>query len=144
MMELHLRRRYYPEGTNGEISYQHRAVCACIELPWRGNRRFISCIPEGRYRLVKRMHSRWGEQLAVANVPGREGILIHPANDALTQLQGCIAPVTKCTAPGAGQYSRVALDRLKDLVYPVLDAGEEVWLVIVAASVVGRQVTGNP
>ncbi|MBK1440729.1 hypothetical protein JHJ32_12080 [Parapedobacter sp. ISTM3] len=143
-MELHLRRRYYPEGTNGEISYQHRAVCACIELPWRGNRRFISCIPEGRYRLVKRMHSRWGEQLAVANVPGREGILIHPANDALTQLQGCIAPVTKCTAPGAGQYSRVALDRLKDLVYPVLDAGEEVWLVIVAASVVGRQVTGNP
>jgi len=136
MMELYLKRHYHPGGTNGEISYQGRRICACIELPWRHNRRFISCIPEGRYRLVKRMHSRWGEQLALANVPGREGILIHPANNALTQLQGCIAPVTQCTAPGVGQYSRVALDRLKDLVYPVLDAGEEVWLVIVAASVV--------
>ncbi len=136
MMELYLRRRYYPEGTNGEISYQRRTVCACIELPWRGNRRFISCIPEGRYRLVKLLHPRWGEQLALANVPGREGILLHPANDALTQLQGCIAPVAKCTAPGVGSYSRVALERLKDLVYPVLDAGEEVWLVVVEESVV--------
>jgi len=136
MMELYLSRRYYPEGTNGTISHQHRPVCACIELPWRDNRSFISCIPEGRYRLVKRRHPRWGEQLALANVPGREGILFHPANDALTQLQGCIAPVAKCTAPGAGSYSGVALDRLKDLVYPVLDAGEEVWLVIVEESVV--------
>lgn len=135
MMELYLRRRYHPEGTNGEITHQNHTVCACIELPWRYNRRFISCIPEGRYRLVKRMHPRWGEQLAVANVPGREGILIHPANDALTQLQGCIAPVTACTGPGTGSYSRVALERLKDLVYPVLDAGEEVWLVIVDSTV---------
>ena len=131
MMELYLKRRYHPEGTNGEITHQHRTVCACIELPWRDNRRFVSCIPEGRYRLVKRMHPRWGEQLAVANVPGREGILFHPANDALTQLQGCIAPVATCTAPGEGNHSRIALERLKDLVYPVLEAGEDVWLVIV-------------
>jgi len=135
MMELYLKRRYHPEGTNGEITHQHRTVCACIELPWRDNRRFVSCIPEGRCRLVKRMHPRWGEQLAVANVPNREGILLHPANDALTQLQGCIAPVSMCTAPGEGNHSRIALERLKDLAYPVLDAGEEVWLVIVADSV---------
>ena|SRR5690606_878874 len=135
MMELVLKRRYYPEGTNGEITHQHRTVCACIELPWRDNRRFISCIPTGRYRLVKRMHPRWGEQLAVAHVPNREGILLHPANDALTQLQGCIAPVSACTGPGEGRYSRVALERLKDLVYPVLGAGEAVWLVIVADAV---------
>lgn len=130
-MELYLKRRYHPEGTNGELTHQSRTVCACIELPWRHNRRFISCIPEGRYRLVKRRHPRWGTQLAVANVPGREGILFHPANNALTQLQGCIAPVSKCTAPGEGSYSRIALERLKDLVYPVLEAGEDVWLVIV-------------
>jgi len=139
MMELRLKRRYHADGTNGVLQHGANQVCRTVELPWRGNRRFISCIPEGRYRLVKRMHSRWGEQLAVAGVPGREGILIHPANDALTQLQGCIAPVTKCTAPGVGSYSRIALERLKDLVYPVLDAGEEVWLVIVEASVVGGQ-----
>ena len=135
-MELYLKRRYHGDGTNGEITHQHQVICECIELPWRNNKRFISCIPEGRYRLVKRMHPRWGEQLAMANVSGREGILIHPANDALTQLQGCIAPVTKCTAPGVGSYSRVALQRLKDLVYPVLDAGEEVWMVITEGSVI--------
>lgn len=135
MMELYLKRRYHPQGTNGEITYRHRTVCACIELPWRGNRRYISCIPEGRYRLVKRMHPRWGEQLAVANVPDREGILLHPANDALSQLQGCIAPVAACTAPGEGSHSRIALERLKDLVYPVLEANEKVWLVIVDKTV---------
>ena len=135
MMELYLRRRYHPEGTNGEITHQNQPVCACIELPWRHNRRFVSCIPTGRYRLVKRRHPRWGVQLAVANVPDREGILFHPANDALSQLQGCIAPVAACTGPGAGNYSQVALERLKDLVYPVLDAGEDVWLVIVDEAV---------
>ncbi|WP_028295900.1 DUF5675 family protein [Olivibacter sitiensis] len=129
-MELHLKRRYHERGTNGTISYQNQLICECIELPWRNNKRLVSCIPEGRYRLIKRMHQRWGLQLAVVNVPGREAILIHPANNALSELQGCIAPVAKCIAPGVGNYSRVALERIKDLAYPALDAGEEVWLVI--------------
>jgi len=135
MMELYLRRWYHPLGTNGIISHRGTSICGCIELPWKDNRRYISCIPEGRYRLIKRMHPRWGEQLAVGNVPNREGILFHPANHALQDLQGCIAPVTKATAPGVGNYSRIALERLKDLVYPVLDAGEPVWLVIVDGTI---------
>lgn len=134
-MELFLHRWYHTQGTNGILQYQGRTVCACIELPWRGNRRYVSCIPEGRYRLVRRRHQRWGVQLAVETVPNREGILFHPANNALSELQGCIAPVTTHTAPGVGPYSRIALERLKDLVYPVLDAGEPVWLNIVESSV---------
>src|SRR3546814_823951 len=108
MMTLHLYRTYSPEGTNGIITYMNRAICETIELPWRNNRRLISCIPEGSYRLIRRMHHKHGEQLAVANVPHREAILIHPANFALSELQGCIAPVTKCIAPGKGNYSRIA------------------------------------
>jgi len=131
-MELYLKRTYHPNGTNGTISYLQRPICDCIELPWRDNRRLISCIPEGRYRLIRRRHHRWGEQLAVANVPNREAILLHLANNALSELQGCIAPVTKCIAPGVGNYSRVALERIKDLVYPALGAEEEVWLVIMS------------
>ncbi len=130
MMELHLRRSYHESGTNGIISHRHDPVCASIELPWRNNKRHISCIPEGRYRLIKRQHTRWCEQLAVAGVPQREGILFHPGNNALQELQGCIAPVTKAIAPGVGNHSRIALERLKALVYPVLDAGEPVWLVV--------------
>jgi hypothetical protein len=130
MTELHLIRTYHPEGTNGVLKHRDTVICQTIELPWRDNRRWVSCIPEGRYRLIRREHFRHGDQLAVANVPGRSGILIHPANFALTELQGCIAPVTKCTAPGKGVYSRVALDRIKAIAYPALEADEEVWLII--------------
>lgn len=136
MTELRLIRTYHPEGTNGVLEHGGAAICQTIELPWRNNRRRVSCIPEGRYRLIRRMHFKHGDQLAVANVPGREAILIHPANFALTELQGCIAPVTKSVAPGKGVYSRVALDRLKAIAYPALDAGEEVWLAITERGVV--------
>jgi hypothetical protein len=129
-MELVLNRLYYKNGTNGQISYQGQLICACIELPWRDNKRIISCIPEGRYVLIKRFHAKYGEQLAIVNVPKREAILIHPANFALRELQGCIAPVTKCTGEGVGEYSRIALERLQNLVYPVLAAQEMVILII--------------
>jgi len=130
MMRIELTRTYYPEGTNGVLSHQGKKICETIELPWRDNKRMVSCIPEGQYRMIRRMHAKHGDQLAIVNVPQREAILIHPANFALSELQGCIAPVTKCIAPGKGNYSGVALTRLKDLVYPILEEGEEVYLFI--------------
>ncbi|WP_316831865.1 DUF5675 family protein [Pedobacter aquatilis] len=129
-MNLLLSRTYFKGGTNGKISYQGEVICESIELPWRNNKRSISCIPEGRYLLVKRMHPKHGLQLALSTVPNREAILIHPANFAMRELQGCIAPVSKCNGEGTGSYSRVALERLQCLIYPVLDAGEQVSLLI--------------
>jgi hypothetical protein len=129
-MELQLYRSYFEQGTNGVLSYQGKVICACIELPWRNNKREISCIPEGRYRIVKRQHHVHGEQLLLPHVPKREGILIHPANFALRELKGCIAPVTRCSGAGIGQYSRIAYERLHALISPTLDAGEQVFLVI--------------
>lgn len=129
-MEIFLDRTYFKGGTNGKISYQGQFICESIELPWRNNKRNISCIPEGRYLLVKRRHAKHGLQLALSIVPNREAILIHPANFALRELQGCIAPVSKTTGEGIGRYSRIALERLQGIVYPVLDAGEKVVLVI--------------
>lgn len=134
-MELRLTRTYHPDGTNGVLHHGGTQVCHTIELPWRNNRRMISCVPEGRYRLIRRTHFKHGDQLAVAGVPGREAILIHPGNFALTELQGCIAPVTKVVAPGQGVFSRVALERLKAIAYPVLEAGEPVWLIILQEGV---------
>ncbi|WP_231465093.1 DUF5675 family protein [Pedobacter sp. Leaf132] len=129
-MELVLNRTYYKGGTNGKISYRGEHICETIELPWRNNKKNISYVPEGRYLLIKRQHQKHGLQIALSIVPNREAILIHPANFALRELQGCIAPVTKCTGEGKGNYSRVALDRLQNLVYPILDAGEKVYLII--------------
>ena len=130
MMTLQLFRTYHPEGTNGLLCLQGKPICQTIELPWHNNKKRISCIPEGRYRLVRKVFHKHGDQLAVQHVPNREAILIHPANFALSELQGCIAPVTKCTGPGKGDYSRKALEELKALVYPALEKGEEVFLSI--------------
>lgn len=134
MINLYLTRAYFTEGVNGKLVHNGVLICETIELPWRNNKKSISCIPEGQYRIVKRMHPTHGAQLQVIHVPNREGILIHPANFALRELQGCIAPVSKCTGPGKGDYSRIAMERLQNLVYPVLDAGEKVMLVIKSVS----------
>ncbi len=129
-LTLRLQRTYHPGGTNGTLYHNGRALCHTIELAWRDNQRQISCIPEGTYRLYRGDFPKHGDQLALHDVPGRDGILIHPANHALRELRGCIAPVTKHTGPGKGIHSRIALDRIKDLVYPVLEAGEDVFLEI--------------
>lgn len=130
-LTLVLQRTYHPAGTNGTLYLNGQQLCHTIELPWRDNQRQVSCIPEGHYRLYRHLFPTHGDQLGVADVPGRSAILIHPANDAVRELRGCIAPVTKHTGPGKGLHSRIALERVKDIAYPVLEAEEEVWLEIV-------------
>lgn len=90
----------------------------------------MSCIPMGRYKLVKRIYTKHGEQIGIPNVLGREAILIHAANNAQKQLLGCIAPVTHLTGEGEGTESNQALSELKALVYGLWDMGAEVYLVI--------------
>lgn len=139
MTTLTLYRSYHEAGTNGVLYLDGKKICETIELPWRQNKRGISCIPPGRYRLLRQHHVRHGEQLGLPDVLDREAILIHAAHSALDELRGCIAPVTRCTDPGKGVYSGVALDRLKALVYPILEYGEPVWLVIAD----GRETAGG-
>jgi len=126
-MDLELIRRYDPDGTNGELKLM---VCNTIELPWLRNQRSISCIPEGRYELKKRVTKKRGQHLLVVNVKGRDGILIHPANDARKELRGCIAPVTTLTGPGKGSQSRLANEKLKALVLEALERNEKVFITI--------------
>ena len=126
-MELELTRNYSEEGTNGELIVK---VCHTIELPWLQNARNVSCIPEGRYELQMRYTERRHHHLVVADVPGRSGILIHPANDALTELRGCIAPVTELASPGKGSESRKANEMLKALVLEAFERNEKVFITI--------------
>lgn len=127
---LLLLRKYGARGTNGTISYQGEEICHTIELPDRNNTPRISCIPIGRYKLEKRRYPKHGEQIGIPVVLGREAILIHAANNALRELQGCIAPVTTLTGEGTGDYSGKALAKLKALVYSLWDMGDEVYLSI--------------
>jgi hypothetical protein len=129
-MELVLKRICHPEGSNGGLYNGAQLVCRTIELPWRDNEPRVSCIPEGRYELLKRYSKKYQWHLLVKGVPGRSYILIHPANVALTELKGCIAPVSAHTGPGRGSQSRIAQAKLHGLVFPALERSEIVYLTI--------------
>lgn len=129
-MELLLYRTYLPTGTNGELYNGEQLVCYTIELPWQMNARQISCIPEGRYQLKRRWEPHRKNHLEVTGVKGRDHILIHPANNALLQLKGCIAPVMQLTGPGRGRQSRIATQKLRLLVYSGFLQKSKVYLTI--------------
>ena len=115
-MELHLTRTYYPTGTNGMLFYNSTFICFTIELPWLNNEPKHSCIPEGRYPLFTRYSHKYKMHFMLEEVSNRSMILIHPANNALKELQGCIAPVMSFIGPGKGNHSRMALDKIKQLI----------------------------
>jgi hypothetical protein len=64
------------------------------------------------------------------NLVRRDYILFHPANDALRELKGCIAPVSSITGAGKGLRSRTALKSLTSLVYGALDQDDPVFITI--------------
>ena len=130
-----LSRTYFPDGTNGKLECESKFICNTIELPWKKNEKKVSCIPEGKYFIRKRYSDKFKWHLEVMNVENRKGILIHPANNALLELKGCIAPVTKISGAGLGLMSRSAFYKLKESVYKVLEREEEVCLIVQPACV---------
>ena len=63
--------------------------CCTLELAWRENKRSVSCIPKGEYKVNPRNSDKYGNHFLVENVDMRDYILIHEAN-YYTQLRGCI------------------------------------------------------
>jgi Family of unknown function (DUF5675) len=129
-MVLELSRTYFPNGTNGKLECECKLICYTIELPWKNNETKVSCIPDGKYFIKKRYSRKFKWHLEVIDVKNRKLILFHSANNALKELNGCIAPVTKISGPGLGLQSRLAFAKLKDLVYRALDSTETVLLII--------------
>ena len=129
-MELHLQRTYYKEGTNGTLFYDQRFFGFTIELPWKENKRNISCIPEGIYEIKPRFTQKRKHHLIVEDVKNRSFILFHPANDAQRDLRGCIAPVTYLSGIGKGTSSRMLFNKLISLCYQAFDRGDTVQLII--------------
>lgn len=125
-----LQRSYFKEGTNGTFLVSDRFLCHTIELPWRGNRRNVSCVPEGTYEIAPRFSKKFKNHLILKNVAGRSLILLHPANDVQKELRGCIAPVTYLGGIGKGIYSKQALDKILSLVHQALERKEAITLTI--------------
>jgi hypothetical protein len=78
-----------PDRTLGKAVYGEH-VFWTIEKPWKDNQPYVSCIPEGYYRLGRRNSPRFGPNVwEVLEVPNRTHILIHVANTA-DDVVGCI------------------------------------------------------
>jgi hypothetical protein len=129
-MVIFLTRTYFPNGTNGKLECEGKLISYTIELPWKRNETKVSCIPEGKYFIRKRYSPKFKWHLEIMNVSKRRFILFHPANYALTELNGCVAPVSKLSGPGMGLLSRKAFNKLKDMVYKSLDKNGSVELCI--------------
>ncbi|SOC79812.1 hypothetical protein SAMN06296241_1349 [Salinimicrobium sediminis] len=65
--------------------------CPVLELPWKENKRRVSCIPVGKYQVIKHRSRTFGNCFWVLDVPGRSEILIHKGNYHSNTL-GCILP----------------------------------------------------
>ena len=130
-MTIHIKRIEGQAGTNGQLYINGQFICFTIELPWRNNARNISCIPAGQYTLRSHRSPTFGRVAYVRGTqPQRDFVYFHAANNALTELRGCIAPVSTLTGEGTGTASRAALKRFTDLVFPAFDRGEQVTLLI--------------
>ncbi len=129
-MVLLLIRTYFPDGTNGKLECEGKVVCNTIELPWKNNKTKVSCIPEGKYFIRKRYSRKFKWHLELMDIKNRSFILFHPANNALKELNGCIAPVTKISGAGLGLLSRKAFTKLRTIVYKALDEEQRVLIII--------------
>lgn len=129
-MQFILKRIYYPESTIGGIFLGSERLSFSLELPWLDNQSGVSCIPEGEYELLKRHSDKHGWHLHLQGTGKRKLILIHEAN-YISQLRGCIAPVTTIENSKTGWRSGIAVDKIEKLAFAAIERGEKVTLKII-------------
>lgn len=103
------------KATIGQLEYAGITFYT-VEKQWRDNRPFVSCIPDGRYKMVRYNSPRYGEDTwMVSDVPGRTYILFHVAN-VPDNVQGCfgLGDSVYPTLEGV-RNSRAAIAKFYDL-----------------------------
>lgn len=91
METLVLERVYLTDRTLGSLYRNGESVAKTLELPWKLNKRSISCIPEATYRVIQQppKEGRPYQYFRLPEVPGRSGILIHRGTEP-DHSKGCI------------------------------------------------------
>lgn len=100
MTEVRIDRQGYTEfGTLGRLRVLTGLgvafTCLTAENPWRTNRPGESCVPEGRYELVRSFYHRGGYecfQLLMPGgkeIPGRTHVKVHVGNSD-HDVEGCV------------------------------------------------------
>lgn len=138
---VHLRREVSADdGTFGRIQVEVAGELHdfhTLELPWRGNRKDVSCIPAGKYQVKYGPCGlkKWRHAYRLEGVTGRSGILIHPGNWAGDKAMGLRAEVQGCILLGESRQVLKGQRALKDSVtacvrFEKLLKREPFWLVI--------------
>jgi hypothetical protein len=88
MNDIRLETVSYHDCTIGRISCDD-FECFTLELPWKKNKRNVSCYPSGVYKYKKRLSPSKGcEVIELIGVPDRTFIQIHSGNFT-HQILGC-------------------------------------------------------
>lgn len=120
---IHLERAYLPNCTLGTLTVNGDYQCRTIEPPWLNNEQSVSCIPEGTYKLLKRVspivqrttRGDYSEGWEVKHVTGRRFIMLHVGN-WVKDTDGCILPGKDFAFTARDGFmvssSRIAFDEL--------------------------------
>lgn len=142
-MKLHLERvQLDPDVTIGQLSIDGRPECFVCEDTVRGDGvadtvdqwkiKGKTAIPYGSYQVIVTMSDRFGKLLPLlVDVPGFEGIRIHPGNTA-ADTEGCLLPGRDRLPKGVGK-SGLAFADLMDRITEARRRGEPVSIDVVRA-----------
>ena len=103
--------------------------CHTLELTWKDNKKDVSCIPVGTYRMKRRFSDKYGQHWHILDVPGRDMILIHFGNFN-KDTRGCVLVGMGLADINKDGYldvteSKVALERINEIL-----TGDEYELII--------------
>lgn len=142
-MEITIKREVKtPNSTISSLAVDGKFMCYVLEDTDRGLKQDMNlqiikekkvygktAIPAGRYKVVITMSNRFKRELPLLlNVPGYEGVRIHPGNTA-ENTEGCLLPgITK--AQDFVGNSRAAFSAIFAAIKKAISAGQEVYLTI--------------
>ena len=90
---LLIRDTFSKNSVIGELFLNGERMCDTLENPWINNKKNVSCIPRGEYkvrlRLPRESATRNYIHLLVQDVPNRDWILFHRGNTS-KDTRGCI------------------------------------------------------
>ena len=127
---LLIRDTFSDKSTLGELFLNGERMCDTLENPWINNKKNVSCIPRGEYkvrlRLPRESATRNYLHLLVEDVENRSYILFHIGNTP-KDTSGCIL-VGLGSQQNAVNNSRLAMDLLMKEIINL--GGENIKLII--------------
>lgn len=114
-------------GTLGSIWVHGARICDTLELPYKNNAEYVSCIPRGAaYGLLYQYSFHFRRVMwHIVNVPNRKAIEIHVGN-SVRDTEGCVlVGLERIVTPDAYYvlHSIDAFQKFDDTMKPYRDAG---------------------